>query len=311
MLLLVRSGGAAALPEWQEAFRACAPELEVRGWDDPSVDPASVTHALVWEPEPGRLARFPNLRLILSTAAGVDHITRDPAWPRHVPILRMAAPETAQTVGEYVCLAALMLLRDFRRLEAARAARRWDWFEAPRPAGEVRVGIMGMGNIGQVTARMLRGLGFGVHGWARTPKAPEVELFAGPAALDEFLARTDMLVGLLPDTPETRGLLDAGRLARLPRGSTLINAGRGTLVVMADLIAALDSGHLAGAVLDVFEEEPLPPNHPAWRHPAIFATSHVAGYAPRRARAQYAARAIAAHARGERLANLYDPARGY
>jgi glyoxylate/hydroxypyruvate reductase A len=167
-LLLVKSGGAAALPEWQAHFAKLAPGLRVRGWDDPTVDPDAVTYVLVWEPEPGRLARCPHLRLIFSTAAGVDHITRDPDLPRGVPIVRMASEETAQTVGEYVCLAALSILRDSKRLAAAQATYSWDPFEPPRTALDTRVGVMGLGNMGQVAARMLRGLGFTVAGWART-----------------------------------------------------------------------------------------------------------------------------------------------
>ena len=169
-LLLVKTGGAAALPEWQARFAELAPDLDVRGWDDPTVDPDAVTYVLVWEPEPGRLARYPNLRVIFSSAAGVDHITCDPDLPRGVPIVRMATEETAQTMGEYVCLAALSILRDGNRLAAAQANRRWDSFEQPHTALDKRVGVMGLGNIGQVAARMLRGLGFTVSGWARTPR---------------------------------------------------------------------------------------------------------------------------------------------
>src|SRR5215471_10335642 len=127
-LLLVKSGGAAALPDWQAGFAEAMPDLEVRWWGDPTVDPNAVTHVLVWEPQPGRLARYPNLRVIFSSAAGVDHITRDPDLPPGVPIVRMATDETAQTMGEYVCFAALSILRDAKRLAAAQAARRWDAF---------------------------------------------------------------------------------------------------------------------------------------------------------------------------------------
>ena len=215
-LLLVKSGGAAALPEWQACFADAAPGLEVRWWDDPTVDPDAVTHVLVWEPQPGRLARYPNLRVIFSSAAGVDHITCDPDLPRGVPIVRMATEETAQSMGEYVCLAALSILRDGNRLAAAQADRRWDSFEQPHTALDKRVGVMGLGNIGQVVARMLRGLGFTVSGWARTPrKLDGIEVHS---SLDSLLAESDILVGLLPETPQTRGLLDRERIRRLPRG---------------------------------------------------------------------------------------------
>jgi glyoxylate/hydroxypyruvate reductase A len=310
-LLLVKSGGPAAVPEWQACFAEQAPGLAVRAWDDPTVDPAAVTYVLVWEPEPGRLARYPNLRVIFSSAAGVDHITRDPALPP-VPIVRMASDETLQTMGEYVCFAALSVLRDARRLAAAQAACRWDPFDAPRTAPMTRVGLMGLGNIGTTAARMLRGVGFPVAGWARSRKAIDgVTAFAGPAELDTFLAQTDILVGLLPDTPETRGLINARRLAQLPRGAGVVNAGRGSLIVLPDLIAALDAGHLAAAVLDVLEPEPLPADHPAWRHPRITVTSHVAGFASRPARTRAVVAALTAYERGEPLPHLYRPERGY
>jgi glyoxylate/hydroxypyruvate reductase A len=311
-LLLVKTGGPAALPEWQARFAELAPDLDVRGWDDPTVDPEAVTHVLVWEPEPGRLARYPNLRVIFSSAAGVDHITCDPDLPRGVPIVRMATEETAQTMGEYVCLAALSILRDGNRLAAAQAAQRWDSFEQPHTALDKRVGVLGLGNIGQVAARMLRGLGFTVAGWARTPRALDgMKVHSGESGLDDLLVESDILVGLLPETPQTRGLLDRDRLRRLPRGAGIVNAGRGSLIVMPDLIAALDEGHLGAAWLDVFDPEPLPAGHPAWRHPRITVTSHVAGFASRRARARSVVAALEAQERGEPLSNLYDADRGY
>lgn len=312
MTLLVNSGGEPAVAEWQQHFREAAPHLDVRWWNDPTVPPDAVHYVLVWEPDPGRLAAMPNLRLILSTAAGVDHITRDPTWPRHIPLVRMGGDETAQRMGEYVCLAALALLRDFRRVTLAQAERRWDYFENPRCARDVRVGVMGLGNLGARAAVMLAGLGFPVMGWARTPKAlPGITCYAGNAERDMFLAQCDILVCLLPDTADTRGAIRAETIAHLPPGAAVINAARGGHVVLGDVIAALDSGHLSGAVLDVFEGEPLAPGHPIWIHPRVTVTPHMASLASRRARTYYVAQAIAAFERGEALPNLYDPARGY
>jgi glyoxylate/hydroxypyruvate reductase A len=311
-MLLVNSGGEVAVAEWQAHFREAAPHLDVRWWNDPAVTPEDVHYVLVWEPDPGRLAAMPNLRLILSTAAGVDHITRDPTWPQHIPLVRMGGDETAQRMGEYVCLAALALLRDFRRVTLAQAERRWDYFENPRCAADVRVGVMGLGNLGARSAVMLAGLGFPVAGWARTPKTlPGILCYAGAAERDAFLRRSDILVCLLPDTADTRGAIRAETIAQLPAGAAVINAARGGHVVLDDVVAALESGHLSGAVLDVFETEPLPPDHPVWTHPRITVTPHMASLASRRARAHYVADAIARHARGEGLANLYDPVRGY
>ena len=312
MILLVKSGGEAALPEWQAAFAACALDLEVRWWDDPEVPPDQVAYVVVWAPEPGRLAALPNLRLILSSGAGVEHITRDPAWPRHLPIVRMGGEEVQQRMGEYVCLGALALLRDLKRIVAAQTDRRWDNFDAARTAAQTRVGIMGLGNLGERAAEMLLGLGFQVSGWSRSRKqVPSVESFAGHAELPAFLAGSDILACLLPETPDTRGVLCAETLAQLPQGAGVLNAARGTHVVVQDLIAALDAGHLSGAVLDVFEQEPLPQDNPVWSHPKILVTSHLASQASRRARARFVVGCIEAFTRGEKVPNLYDPARGY
>lgn len=310
--LLVKSGGKNAIPEWRRVFAELCPDLEVRWWDDPDVNPTAVTFVLVWQPQPGRLAQYPNLRIIFSSGAGVDHITSDPLLPPHIPIVRMASAETQQTMGEYVCLAVLALQRDLKRALAAQAECRWDEFEAQRTALQTRVGILGLGNTGETAARMLHALGYKLAGWSLNPKSLEhVACFAGMEELDPFLRGIDILVGLLPETALTRGLLSAPRLALLPKGAGVVNAGRGSLISMPDLIAALDSGHLSGAVLDVFEAEPLSPTDPVWRHPRIIVTGHIAGFASRRARAEHVARAIVAYQRGEPLPSLYQPKRGY
>lgn len=311
-VLLVKSGGEAAFPEWRRHFAEAAPGLAVHWWDDPAVDPAQVHYAFPWEPEPGRLAALPNLRLIVSTGAGVDHITRDPAWPAHLPLVRMGGEEPAQRMGEYVCLACLSLLRNWRRVTLAQAERRWDFIEGERCAPEVTVGVMGLGNLGSRSAAMLAALGFTVVGWARSAKSvPGVEGYVGEAGRDAFLRRSDILVCLLPDTPETRGAIRAETLALLPPGAAVVNAARGPQLVWEDLAAALDEGRLSGAVLDVFTEEPLPPDHPAWTHPLVTVTPHLASLASRRSRARYVAEVIRRLEAGEALPNVFDPARGY
>jgi glyoxylate/hydroxypyruvate reductase A len=312
MLMLVQAGGEEALPEWRAAFAAVDPRLEVRGWNDPSVRAEEVRFALVWDPEPGRLASYPFLRLIFCSGAGADGILRDPLLPRQVPIVRLATPGAAQRMGEYVCWAVLSLLKGARRWALNQAAGRWDYFEPRLSAPECRVGVMGLGVLGARAAQMLAALGFPVAGWSRTPKTiAGVESFAGPEALDAFLARSDILVCLLPDTPATRGLLSAPLFAKLPPGAAIVNAGRGAQQVLPDILAALDCGRLSGAVLDVFEEEPLPPDHPAWRHPRLIVTPHCAALAPKAERARFAAEVIRCLERGEPLPNRCDPDRGY
>lgn len=295
------------MPAWQDEFSRIAPRLDVHWLDDPDVRDAD--YAFVWTPPPGRLASLPGLRLIVSSGAGVDGIVADPARPRHVPIVRMGGAETVQRMTEYVCLGALALLRDMPRIIAAQHARRWDSFDPDTCATDTRVGVMGLGNLGAPAAAALAGLGFRVAGWARAAKAISgVQCFTD---LDAFLARTDILVVLLPDTPGTRGIVNARTIARLPRGAKLLNAARGAHVVLTDVLAALDAGQLDSAMLDVFADEPLPPEHPVWAHPRAIVTPHTASLASFGARARYVADAIAAFERGERPPNLYDPARGY
>ncbi|HEY4250117.1 MAG TPA: glyoxylate/hydroxypyruvate reductase A [Roseomonas sp.] len=311
-VLVVKSGGEAAMPEWQAAFAGCAPELDLRWWDDPGLDPAAVDFALVWDPEPGRLARLPNLKVIFGSGAGVDSIIADPGLPRHIPLVRMGVEGAAQRMGEYVCWAALSLLRDKRRLAIAQASARWDYFEPDFTARDKVVGILGLGVMGARAAAMLQGLGFSVIGWSRTAKAlPGVESYAGDAVLDAFLARADMLVVLLPATEATRGLIAAPLLARVKPGTGLIHAGRGSQAVIPDVLAALEAGQLGGAVIDVFEQEPLPADSPLWSHPKVTVTPHVASLPSRRERAAHVAAGIAAFRRGEALPTLYDHSRGY
>jgi glyoxylate/hydroxypyruvate reductase A len=209
-------------------------------------------------------------------------------------------------------MAVLTILRDLPRMVKAQQAGIWDQFYPARTARTTRVGIMGIGRIGLTAASMLHGIGFPVAGWSRTRHGPKaMRCYAGTAELDAFLASTDILVGLLPDTSETRGLLNAVRLAALPRGAGLVNVGRGTLVVRSDLLAALDAGHLSFAILDVFETEPLPPADPVWRHPRVMVTAHLAGFASRQARAQSVARSIRQMSSGTLPDTLYDRSRGY
>lgn len=312
MILVVKSGGEKALPDWRACFAEVAPDLELRWWDDPSLDPATVDYALVWDPEPGRLAALPQLKAIFGSGAGVDAIAADPHLPHHLPLVRCVPPEATQRMGEYVTWAVLSLHKDARRMAIAQAKRHWDYFEPPFAASAMTVGIMGLGAMGQRAAEMLRAIGIPVVGWSRSRKTiPGMACFAGGDEFDAFLARTQILVCLLPATPETQGLLSASLFAKLPRGAGLVQVGRGAQNVMADIIGALESGQLSGAVLDVFETEPLPGDSPAWDHPRITVTPHVGSLPSRLDRARYVADCIARHQRGEPLPNIYRPERGY
>lgn len=312
MTLLVRSGGAAAFAEWHAAFAEFAPDLAVRAWTDPAVVDADIRYVMVWDPEPGRIAQFPNLRLICSAAAGVDHILRDAALPAHLPLVRLITSDQSQRMAEYVAWSVLSLMRRLPEILANNAARGFDSGLTGETASETRVGVMGLGAMGARSAALLVALGYQVAGWSNSPKAiAGVESFAGPDRLGAFLARSDILVCLLPLTPATAGIVCAETIAQLPPGACIVNAGRGGHVVTGDLIAALDAGRVGGAVLDVFDPEPLAKDSPLWSHAKVLLTPHVASFGSRRVRARHVAGVIAAFERGDAVPGLYDPVKGY
>lgn len=299
-----------AIARWQPYLDAGLQGREIRLWPEIG-DKAAIEYALVWHPEPGLLASLPNLRLIVSLGAGVDHILRDPELPPKVPILRLVDPYMTQAMSEYVVFQVLRLHRqdiDYRLQQAAA-----EWREhGQKNAAERTVGILGFGKLGQDAAQMLKAIGFDVAGWSRSPKeVPGIPSFAGAAGLGTLLTRSEILVSLLPMTPETEGILNAALFARLPRGASLVNAGRGRHLVEDDLLVALDDGQLSAAVLDVFREEPLPPAHPFWRHPRIIITPHVAAETHPPTALPIIGKAISDFEAGLPLANLIDPRRGY
>jgi glyoxylate/hydroxypyruvate reductase len=309
MAILFRSTPAATA-RWRPLLADLLPEHEIRYWPDIG-DRNAIDCALVWHPEPGLLATLPNLRMIFGLGAGIDHLLRDPDLPRHLPIVRLVDPYMTDAMSEYVALSVLRLHRqDLDYLAQQRAAQ---WRERDQKnAAERPVGILGFGTLGQDAGKKLRALGFDVAGWSRTEKpVPGVATFAGADGLDRLLARSEIVVCLLPLTPATRGILDARAFARMPQGAAIVNAGRGGHVVEADLLAALDSGQLSGAVLDVFEDEPLPPTHPFWRHPRVIVTPHVAAETHPPTAAPLVRDAIRQCEAGLPIANRVDLAREY
>ncbi len=310
--LLIKSGGAAALTEWQHHFAQLMPGLRVYGWDDPFVDARNVKYALVYQPDHGRLAHYPRLRLILSAAAGVDHILADPALPTDIPIVRMVTHETRERMSDFVTLAALGIVRDLPALVAAQRDGAWAAELTGRLARDTRVSVLGLGELGSAVATRLQANGFRVNGWARTPKLlTGVNVFAGEGQLDALLAQTDILVNLLPDTLATRGILGRKLFAKLPTGASLIQVGRGVHLDRQALLDALDSGRLRSAVVDVFDIEPLPATDALRRHPKVLVTPHIASTVSCAARARQVADVLGAHLRGAPLPFVYDAARGY
>jgi glyoxylate/hydroxypyruvate reductase len=291
------------------------PSHEIVLLDEP-FDRASVRYALSWRHPPGALEGLPNLRVILSLGAGVDHLFADPALPNK-PIVRVVDPDLTNRMSEWVVMHALVHLRQLRRYESQQRERIWEDDDEQPKASDIEIGVLGLGVMGKDAVTKLKALGFKVAGWSASPKSlPGVTCFSGPDGLTRMLAQTDMAVVLLPLTEATRGIVNASLLSQLKKdgplgGPILINAGRGGLQVEADILAALDSGALKGASLDVFEREPLPKGSRLWSHPAVYVSPHNAAISSPKAIAALVARQIEAHERGEPLAHLVERARGY
>lgn len=295
---------------WRAALQAALPELDFRVWPD-SGPVEEVDYALVWKPPAGMLAGLPRLKAILSLGAGIDHLFLDAQLPRHLPITRMVDAGLAAQMTEYALYGVLHFHRDMQ--EYALQQQRREWRQLPAVTAARRsVGVMGLGVLGADFAHKARLLGFDVRGWVHTDRKVEgVRVYAGSDALDAFLAGTDILVNFLPLTPDTTNILDARLFGRLPRGAALVNLARGRHLVEADLLAALDSGHLRGALLDVFVEEPLPPQHLFWSHPKIIVTPHIAGQAIAELMVEQVVDNIRRFERGETPLGLVDLLRGY
>src|SRR5215472_3661924 len=295
---------------WRAQLTRLTQQLEVRAWPDIG-DPAAIDYALVWRPEPGFLASLPNLKLILSLGAGVDHLLGDPQLPRHMPIVRLVDPHMTDAMSEYVVLQVLRLHRhdlDYRTQQQDRLWRELD----QKNAADRRVGILGFGELGRDAAKKLKALGFDVAAWSRSDKTVAgIESYAGADGLPRLLGRSEILVCLLPLTAETEGILNARNLALLPRGAALVNAARGAHLIEDDLFAALASGQISGAVLDVFHDEPLPAHHPFWHHPRVVVTPHVAAFTNPTTAAPIILDNIRRFEDGRPLLNRIDPARGY
>jgi glyoxylate/hydroxypyruvate reductase A len=296
---------------WKQRLTVLDPSIEVRLWPDVG-ELAEIESALVWRPPTGLMAKLPRLQLIISLGMGVDHIFADPLLPKHVPIARLVDPDLINRMSEYCALAVLRYHRSADTYDAFQRARQWKPLSNEPAAASRRVGILGLGEIGRDLAAKLAPFGFQLAGWSRTARrVPGVEAFHGAAGFKPFLARSEIVVCLLPLTPETEGILDAAAFAALPKGAVVVNAARGGHVVESDLIAALDSGHLAAAQLDVARQEPLPADHPFWAHPKIRITPHNAGVTNPDTAAALIVENLRRLRAGEALLNIVDPARGY
>ena len=294
---------------WRAIFAAEAADV---AFVEPSDvhDPATIRYLAAWNPSADLIASLPALEVLFSIGAGIDQFDMA-RLPPHVRVVRMIEPGIRQGMVEYVTMAVLALHRNLIDHGIAQREGRWNPITLV-PAAQRRVGVMGLGNLGQAVLEGLAPFGFALSGWSRSAHAIDgVTCHAGEAALPAFLSSCDILICLLPLTPETRGILCRDRLGQLPSGASLINVGRGGHLVEQDLLSLIDEQHLSGAVLDVFDPEPLPAGHAFWTHPRIVMTPHVASMT----RADSAARALIAnirrHAAGEAMEGEVARGRGY
>ncbi len=292
---------------WLQGLQAALPGAAVSVWQPgaPAAD-----YAVVWAPPQQFLDEQRVLKALFNIGAGVDALLQL-KLPPHALVVRLDDAGMAVQMAEYVCHAVIRHFREFDACEAAMRAGQWA-FRTPRLRQDFPVGVMGLGVLGARVAKALAHFDFPVNGWSRSPKALDgVRTFSGAAGMSDFLAASRVLVNLLPLTPETESILNRASLSRLQPGGYVINVARGAHLVDADLIALLDSGHLAGATLDVFRTEPLPAGHPFWRHPRITLTPHTSARTRRDESIAQMVGKIGALERGEAIAGIVDPVRGY
>lgn len=298
---------------WVEALAQRLPQARF-STQTPLADPAGVAVAVVANPAPGALAGLSGLRLIQSVWAGVDRLLADTSLPAGVPLARMVDPMMTAAMVETGLWAVLTLHRRFDDYARQQAAGQWRVLAQAR-ASDCRVLLLGLGEMGMALAARLLALGYPVSGWrtraSASPAPAGLRTWQGPEQLDAALAQAEVVVNLLPLTAATRGLLDARRLARLPAGASLVNLARGAHVVEADLLAALDTGHLRHAVLDVFAAEPLPAGHPFWQHPRVTVLPHAAAQTDIDSAADQVASNVLALQQGRPLRHLVSRERGY
>jgi len=299
---------------WRQALREAAPEFKWWCVDDADLPRLSIAAAVVANPAPGALAGLPQLRLVQSLWAGVEKLLADSTLPPDVPLARMVDPVMSRAMAETAAWAVLALQRGFFTYASQQRAGEWRQ-HAQRRAGEIRVLVLGLGEMGRAVATRLLTQGYRVDAWrsgvAPAPALSGAAVYAGADALAGLLPAADVVVNLLPLTPATRGLLGADFFAALPAGASVVNLARGAHVVDVDLLAALDRGHLQHAVLDVFNLEPLPADHPYWRHPRVTVLPHVAALTDARSAAAVVAANLRALRDGLPLAHLVDRRRGY
>jgi glyoxylate/hydroxypyruvate reductase A len=295
---------------YAKELKSLAPALDIRIWPDIGIA-ENIEFALAWNHPPGEFNKYKNLKCIASIGAGVDSILSDPYLPRGVPVTRVIDRSMSQFMSEYVILSVLNYCRQLDIYKKDQIEKRWEP-RIPLFARDIGIGIMGLGQLGADAAKKLFQLGFKVAGWCRTYKTGDgVACFAGTDQMEPFLARSDILICLLPLTPATHGILNHEVFMKLPAGAYVINVARGAHLIENDLLDALDCGHLSGACLDVFEAEPLPQDHPFWDHPKIIVTPHISSITDPKAVMPQILENYHRMKAGKPLKNVVDRKRGY
>jgi glyoxylate/hydroxypyruvate reductase A len=292
---------------WVQGLQQAFPDARVSAWT-PGAPPAD--HAIVWAPPQQFIDEQPGLQTLFNIGAGVDALLQL-RLPPSLKVVRLDDAGMSVQMAEYVCHAVIRHFREFDAYDADTQAGKWS-FRKPRSRADFAVGVMGLGVLGERVAKALQVFEFPVNGYSRSPKAVAgVRCFSGAQALPDFLAATRVLVNLMPLTPETENILNHATLSQLPQGGYVINVARGKHLVEDDLVALIDSGHLAGATLDVFRTEPLPAAHPFWQHPKITVTPHTSARTLREESIAQIVGKIRALGRGEPIPGLVDTVRGY
>lgn len=301
---------------WADGFAAALPGRKVVTRAD-RYDPAEIEYIFVWKPKPDAFEGLTNLKAVLSLGAGVDALLRHPNLPRHVPVVRFMDEDLTQRMSDYVVAQVTMHQRLITRFKRDQAARKWVQLY-PAPAWDATVGVMGLGQLGMDAIRHLKVFGYRLRGWSRSPKAIEgVEVFTGAGEFDAFLSGTDILVNLLPLTPQTHGILNYDTFVKLRRGGldgegpVIVNAARGGHQKEADIVRALNDGTLKAASLDVFEVEPLPQDSPLWAMDNVYITPHIAAASSERTGVAYFSKVIKDNEKGLPLPNVVNLDRGY
>jgi len=310
MKILFHSSGDKA-DQTLQALQQKLPDHSIEQW--PECDNRSdITAAIVWQPPNEFFDGLDNLKHVLSIAAGVDHLLDHPGLPKDVNLVRLTDAGMAQPMADYVLYGALHAQRRMSALQQAQREQQWQHDIEPFNAQEFHVGVLGAGELGQVAANRLLANGFKVSCWSRTKKTlPGIEHHAGDKGLQDMLPTVQVLVCLLPLTNETRHVINASVLARLPEGAFIVNPGRGDHVDEAALLKALNTGHISGALLDVFHKEPLPADHPFWVHPNVTVTPHVAAPTSVAHAVNQIAESLKQLENGEKPRGLVDRQHGY